>query len=114
MDGCSWLFILVLGCFFLFLVGFGRFGCFGRHLLLGRVGGVVTEVKGKQHATSLATQPTSMWDHAFPKIDDDFINEFEDDNDIDYDDYDARVEQVVFAFATDVDVSKHGVLYSQA
>ena len=100
MDGCSWLFILVLGCFFLFLVGFGRFGCFGRHLLLGkvggcslfsivalgcfflflvgfgrfgrhlllgRVGGVVTEVKGKQHATSLATQPTSMWDHAFPR-----------------------------------------------
>ena len=67
MDGCSWLFILVLGCFFLFLVGFGRFGCFGRHLLLGRVGGVVTEVKGKQHATSLATQPTSMWNHAFPR-----------------------------------------------
>ena len=50
--------------FFLFLVGFGRFG---RHLLLGRVGGVVTEVRGKQHATSLATQPTSMWDHAFPR-----------------------------------------------
>ena len=67
MDGCSWLFILVLGCFFLFLVGFGRFGCFGRHLLLGRVGGVVTEVKGKQQATSLATQPTSMWNHAFPR-----------------------------------------------
>ena len=39
---------------------------------------MVTEVKGKQHATSLATQPTSMWDHAFPKIDDDFINEFDD------------------------------------
>ena len=53
--------------FFLFLVGFGRFGCFGRHLLLGRVGGVVTEVRGKQHATSLATQPTSMWNHAFPR-----------------------------------------------
>ena len=70
----------------MFLVGFGRFGCFGRHLLLG---GVVTEVRGKQHATSQATQPTSMWDHAFPKIDDDFINEFDDDYDIDYDDYDA-------------------------
>ena len=53
--------------FCLFLVGFGRFGCFGRHLLLGRVGGVVTEVKGKQQATSLAAQPTSMWDHAFPR-----------------------------------------------
>ena len=50
-----------------FLAGFGQFGCFGRHLLLGRVGGVVTEVKGKQHATSLATQPTSMWNHAFPR-----------------------------------------------
>ena len=28
-----------------------------------------------------------MWDHAFPKID--FINEFDDENDIDYDDYDG-------------------------
>ena len=49
---------------------------------------MVTEVEGKQHATSLATQPTSMWDHAFPKIDDDFINEFDNYNDTDYDDYD--------------------------
>ena len=33
VDCSFWLF------FCLFLVGFGRFGCFGRHLLLDRVGG---------------------------------------------------------------------------
>ena len=51
---------------------------------------MVTEVEGKQHATSLATQPTSMWDHAFPKIDGNFINDFDDDNYIDYGDDDAH------------------------
>ena len=61
------LFLVVYFSSWLFFFVFGWFGCFGRHLLLGRVGGVVTEVKGKQHATSLATQPTSMWDHAFPR-----------------------------------------------
>ena len=83
VDGCSWLFILVLGCFFFVFSWFWSVWLFWATLVVGQGGRCGDWGEGKAAGYLSGNSTHFNVGPRLSSIDDDFINEF-DDNDIVY------------------------------